>query len=47
MNLYVLTIILYTECKYLQYQKIYINKNGNTTYIKSDYCKNVYIYCKL
>ena len=45
--LYVLTIILYTDSKCLLYQKIYIDKNGNTIYIKSDYWKNMLSYCKL
>ena len=41
--LYVLIISLYTDHKYLLYQKIYICKNGNTTFIKSDYCNIEYL----
>ena len=40
--LYVLTTNLYTDHKCL-YQKIYISKNGDTPYIKNNYCNNVYL----
>ena len=41
--LYVLTIILYKDHQCLLYQNIYIDKNGNTIYIKSNYFNNVYL----
>ena len=41
--LYVLTINLYTDWKCLLYQKTYINKDSNTTYIRSTYWNNVYL----
>ena len=39
--LYVLTIILYTELGMLVVSKIDIDKNSNTTYIRSNYCINM------
>ena len=41
--LYVLILILYVDHKCLLHQKIYIDKNGNTTYIKSYFCNNAYL----
>ena len=41
--LYVLTIILYTDWECSLYQKIYIDKNSHTTYIRGDCCNNGYL----
>ena len=38
-----LTIILCTDCKCSLYLRIYINRNNNTTYVRSDHCNNVYL----